>query len=101
MARKNHCGRGEGGGGGEETVFFKSNKRTSPMMAELELRVVGRILRSGGVGLVLEILLSTDTAQRVYHKCSAADPDPGSSAFLTPGSRIRDPGSGMGKKSGS
>ncbi len=36
------------------------------MMAELELRVVGRVLRGGGVGLVLEILLSTDTAQRVH-----------------------------------
>jgi hypothetical protein len=37
-------------------------------MAELELRVVGRILGGGGVGLMLEILLSTDTAQRVYHQ---------------------------------
>jgi hypothetical protein len=36
------------------------------MMAELELRVVGRILRSGGVGLMLEILLSTDTAQKEF-----------------------------------
>ncbi len=54
------------------------------MMAELKLRVVGRILGGGGVGLVLEILLSTDTAQRVHHKCSIADPDPESGAFLTP-----------------
>jgi|LakMenEpi03Aug12_release.lakeMendotaPanAssembly.Ray.scaffolds.fasta_scaffold2360742_1 hypothetical protein len=36
------------------------------MMAELELRVVGRILRGRGVGLMLEILLSTDTAQGVH-----------------------------------
>jgi hypothetical protein len=28
---------------------------------------------------------------------SIADPDPGSDAFLAPGSGIRDPGSGMGK----
>jgi hypothetical protein len=27
---------------------------------------------------------------------SVADPDPGSGAFLTPGSVIRDPGSGIG-----
>jgi hypothetical protein len=32
---------------------------------------------------------------------SFADPDPGSGAFLTPGSGIRYPGSGMGKKTGS
>jgi hypothetical protein len=30
---------------------------------------------------------------------SVADPDPGSGAFLTPGSGIRDPGFEMGKKS--
>ncbi len=35
------------------------------------------------------------------HVVSVADPDPGSSAFLTPGSGFRYSGSGMGKKSGS
>ncbi len=27
----------------------------------------------------------------LYVRCSVADPDPGSGAFLTPGSEIRDP----------
>ncbi len=67
-------------------------------MAELELRIVGRILGGRGVGLVLEILLSTDTAQRVHinavPRIRIREPVP-----FDP--MIQDPGSGMGKMSGS
>jgi hypothetical protein len=39
-------------------------------------------------------LFYTETPFKLYF--SVADPDPGSGAFLTPGSGIQDPGSGIG-----
>jgi hypothetical protein len=46
-------------------------------------------------------LCTVYTTNKIIHYGNVADPDPGSGAFLTPGSGILDPGSGMGNKSGS